>query len=322
MPKLSASVRRWRDSPEESRLGIEEVERAVDLDPNFAAAWVLASNLHTVAQYYDQERAREHVALGEQAARRAIDLDPVLGHAHAALGFALSSKGDWVGSEEAYRKALGFNVPLADMPDYGVLQLVVGDFARARAIFQVAWDAVPQNPVALRFLVYADAALGDWEAAATLYSRGTELFVPWREGDDQMVHLLVGRNEVDQARQISPVDPVHVAMLASMDAPEKALLELRRLHDGTPVSNPQRRRDIAIWAARFGDAAFALEAMTALLKDWPALSLYLWLPQFEQLRRTAEFETLLAEIGLVPYWREHGWQGVCRPLGDHGLTCG
>jgi TolB-like protein/DNA-binding winged helix-turn-helix (wHTH) protein len=103
---LSASARQGREARAEILLAIEEVEQALALDPNFALAWALKSQLRTVFQYFDPEHGAEHRALGEQAARRALELDPSLGTAHAALGFALSTKRDFTAAEAAYRKAL------------------------------------------------------------------------------------------------------------------------------------------------------------------------------------------------------------------------
>ena len=86
---LLATARQKRDTPAETLLAIEDIEQALALDPDFALAWVLKSSLRTVAQYYDPEHGAEHRALGEQAARRALELDPSLGTAHAALGFGV-----------------------------------------------------------------------------------------------------------------------------------------------------------------------------------------------------------------------------------------
>ena len=70
-------------------LAINEAEEARALDAEFKEAWLLEAQLHTYAQFVDPEHDDEHRLRAEQAANRAIALDPELGQAHAALGWTL-----------------------------------------------------------------------------------------------------------------------------------------------------------------------------------------------------------------------------------------
>ena len=89
---LQAVARQRRATREEDLLAIGDVEQALELDRDFAAAWVLDANLRTVAQITDPEHSRRASSQGEQAARRALELDPELGTAHAALGFCVGDE--------------------------------------------------------------------------------------------------------------------------------------------------------------------------------------------------------------------------------------
>jgi tetratricopeptide (TPR) repeat protein len=319
---LQAEVRWSRDSREETLTAISEVEQALELASDFTAAWVFDAKLHTIAQFYDPEHGDEHRSRGLAAARRALELDPHLGTAHAALGHALSLMRDWTGGEAAYREAMRRNMPLADMPDYAPLLLSVANFARAREILDKARQIVPEDPVGLRFLVLANAYLGEWQLASAEYDSGARLFMPWREGGDLMTQLLVGRNELERARAISDSGPINAAVIASPEGPEAALRELRRLYADRSVSAPpSRRRDIALWAAHFGDAPFALDAMRSAVTEQGGQAMYLWLPQFKQMRQLPEFKTLLREIGIVAYWQQYGWPTACRLVRDDDFTC-
>jgi tetratricopeptide (TPR) repeat protein len=317
---LSASARQGREARAEILLAIEEVEQALALDPNFALAWALKSQLRTVFQYFDPEHGAEHRALGEQAARRALELDPSLGTAHAALGFALSTKRDFTAAEAAYRKALDLNVPLGDPNGYAVLQLTVANFRYAHEIAREARGAVPYEPTVLRFLVLTSAMLDEWPTAVAQYEFGMRLFVPWREAENLMRHLRVGRNELEEARAIRAADPINAAMIENLDAPQTALRELHRLY-ATGPTDPNGVRTIGLWAGHFGDAALALAAMRSAVTEQGGQAVYLWLPQLKGMRQLPEFKAFLREIGIVAYWQEYGWPDICRPLDGDDFAC-
>jgi adenylate cyclase len=318
---LRATARQWRDTPDALLLAIGEVEQALELDPLFVEAWALDANIRTVAQFYDPQNAKAHQTRGEEAARRALELAPDSGKAHAALAFALSLMKDWTGAEAAYRRARLLHVPLSDMAANGVLQLAVGNFIFAREILEASRAAAPQNPTGHRFLMMANAGAGDWATATELYESGIRLFEPWREGPNQRMHWLVGRKELAEARALPIDDPFNAAMLASVDRPELALEEVRRAYAASDMGNPNHRRDIVLWAGHFGDAALALKALRAAVDEQGGQMVYVWMPQLGAMRRLPEFEAFLRDIGMVAYWQEYGWPALCRPLHGDEFEC-
>ena len=314
---LSAIARDTHQTAAENRLGIEEVDEATAIDPNFALAWARKSGLLFEEAYFDAPRTAEYLARGAEAARRAVEIEPTLGKAQGALGFALLTLRDWSGSETAFRTALSLNTPLDEIPTYSLLQLAVGNFASARDILQQARASTPENSGALAFLVMAHALLGDWKTATEQYEFGTGWFMPWALGDDLMTLLLVGRNDRDAARRMPSSTELNAAMLARLDSPRAALLELRRRYDGGASPGPA----IAAWAAHFGDSAFALEALRAAATQQAQLLMYVWLPQFADARRLPQFKTLMRDMGVVAYWQQYGWPAVCRPRGTSDFEC-
>jgi TolB-like protein/DNA-binding winged helix-turn-helix (wHTH) protein len=318
---LSATARYRRDTRAEMMLAIDEVEQAIALDEDFALAWALKSGLRTTFQYFDPEHGAEHRALGEQAARRALELDASLGTAYAQLGYALSTMKDFTAAEAAYRRALDLNVPLGDGNAYGVLQMQVANFRYALEIGRETRATVPQEPITLRFMVLTHALLGDWPAAVAQYELGMRLFVPWREAENLMRHLRVGRNELDEARAIPAADPINAAMIENLDAPDIALPELRRLYAVTGPTDPNGVRNIGLWAGYFGDAALALEAMRSAVTEQGGQAIYLWLPQLKETRQLPAFKQFLREIGIVAHWQAYGWPDICRQLDGDDFEC-
>jgi TolB-like protein/DNA-binding winged helix-turn-helix (wHTH) protein len=319
---LQAVTRQQRATPEETLLAIKDVEQALELDRDFAAAWVLDAKLRTGAGFRDPEHAVEHRARGEHAARRALELDPELGAAYAALGFVLAMKKDWTGAEAAYREAVRRNVPLGELSAYAMLTMSVANHGYARELLEEELRLNPQNSTVRRGLMSTNALLGDWDVARAHYDAGTRLFAPWPEGDEIMMHLEVGRNELERARAIPAAGPINPTMIASLDDPQTALRELHQLYADAVVAEPAlNHRDIALWAGHFGDAALALDAVSSLVAKHTAQAVYLWRPQFKQLRQLPEFKALLRDIGIVAHWEAYGWPAVCRPLDGDDFEC-
>ena len=224
-----------------------------------------------------------------------MELDPELGDAYASLGTILQAKQDWTGAEAAFQKAMNLNVPAADMGGYAMLQLYAGKFSPfARDIFEEARAAAPQDETRHRFLAFIHAGRGEWAKANELYDLGIRRF----EGDDaavsrmlnQRMHWLVGRSEIEEARAITIADPLNAAMLESLDDSQQALAKLRRAYAATDPSNPNRLRDISLWAGHFGDAVLALDAMRAAADKRGNQIAYAWLPQLAPMRRLPEFK--------------------------------
>jgi hypothetical protein len=112
-------------------------------------------------------------------------------------------------------------------------------------------------------------------------------------------------------------------MLESLDDPKRALEQLHRELESTVDGDPNRRRDIGLWAGVFGDPVLALEAMRAAIGEQGGQMPYIWLPQLAQMRRLPEFETFMREIGMVTYWQEYGWPPFCHRLDvdAHDFEC-
>jgi TolB-like protein/DNA-binding winged helix-turn-helix (wHTH) protein/Flp pilus assembly protein TadD len=321
-----AKARQERASLKERLSAIEEVEEALALDDGYVEAWVLDSGLRASAQFLDPKKLVEHRNRAEVAANRALELDPENPVAHAALGHVLWSKKDWIRAEAAFRRAQSLNLPPSGyLSVYASLQQSVGHFDRARDLNEQARAAEPEDGSTHRFLAFSYAALGDWPTASTVYESGERLFTGEAEVFERMrndwMHWLIARNDLAQARAIATTQPPNTAMLASLAAPNEALVELRREYAATVAGNPRLRSNIAIWAGHFGEPALALEAMRAAIGEQGGHAPFLWYPQLAQMRRLPEFKVYMREIGMVAYWDEYGWPPFCERLDQHEFEC-
>jgi len=322
---LRALARNWRS--EEVLLAIEELKQALELDAEFKEAWAAYSIVRNYAQAVDAPGRDEHRLHGEDAARRALRLDPEFGAGYQALGYSLLTQNNWNEAEAAFAKAEALGVPLSGMGSYAFLQLSAGKFGPlARNIFEEARGAEPNNALYYRFLVFVYEGLGDGERANDVYESALRAFPHDSREVLQMhairMHWLIGRGRLEEARAIPTSDPLNAAMVASLDAaPERAIAELRSAYATTAANDQIRNRDIALWAGYFGDTELALEAMRATINQGGGLIAYIWLPQLAQMRQLPEFKSYMREIGMVAYWKEYDLPASCRWAGKDDFDC-
>ncbi len=106
-------------TPADNARALELLERAVEIDPGFARAWVELAHAHALAENFGADAAAAHSA-AMAAAERAVLLDPLDAEAHAVLGDRLGAAGDFVRSEAAFEKALSLSPSSAEILSFYV----------------------------------------------------------------------------------------------------------------------------------------------------------------------------------------------------------
>ena len=96
------------ESVESLNAAIPNFQAAVELDPEFALAYVgLADAYLTLgANFLGGPPIDESNALAEPPLNKALQLDPDLGEAYATLGLLRQQQGDWQAAEQAYQTAI------------------------------------------------------------------------------------------------------------------------------------------------------------------------------------------------------------------------
>ena len=86
---------------------IEEFQKAIPLDPNFASAYAALARVYSLAAVPGAMSAQESMPKAQEAAMRAISLDDSLAEGHTMLGFIKAHyEFDWPGAEREYRRGL------------------------------------------------------------------------------------------------------------------------------------------------------------------------------------------------------------------------
>jgi tetratricopeptide (TPR) repeat protein len=94
-------------TPDSFRSSVSFFTRAVEIDPNYAAAWAALSEALVVSSLFGMVAPSDSGARLKEAATRAVSLSPSLPEAHVALGTALSLLDwDWTAGEEELQRSI------------------------------------------------------------------------------------------------------------------------------------------------------------------------------------------------------------------------
>jgi serine/threonine-protein kinase len=96
-----------RRTAEGLRQAIERLERAVELDPDYAIALAELADCYALLNWYVEPPPAEAWERAKESALAAVEADPQLADAHASLGFVrLHYDRDWIAAERELRKAI------------------------------------------------------------------------------------------------------------------------------------------------------------------------------------------------------------------------
>ena len=133
-------------TPVKDREAIALIERAVAIAPDDAAAWGLLALVRArTDQHAAPDAAVSATALIDEAAERALALDPANADARAALALAIPYYGDWLAAERR------FDAVLADHPDHVITQdsrtFLLGAVGRMRESGLARYAVAPNAPL-------------------------------------------------------------------------------------------------------------------------------------------------------------------------------
>jgi adenylate cyclase len=303
------------------RKSIDLFKAAIARDPAFAQPYQALATAYLVLPFYSSESRADAFARAEAASRKALELDPSLGQAHAVLAFTSLNRWNWPAAYHEFRLALAAapNDPTTHQW-YSEFLSYVGYIDASLAEALRARELDPVSPVINDRLGVTYLWSGEYELAAEQFRVASELGFNRISFNQAYILLLLHNGKIDEAVTmyetilgklgldtgwVRPVaeatrDPARVA--GALEVVEQA-----QAHGTLPDA-------MAFYAAvlmKQPDLAFA--TAEKLLEDRSLTVEFLFSPQAEELRHDPRFPPLLAKIGLNAYWDQHGWPTFCKP---------
>jgi len=129
------------------RGAIEAYQKAISLDPRYADAYAGLA----ISEYFLADLTGDHalMAKADQAADKAIELDPGLAYGYATRGFLRESQHfDWAGAESDFKHALALEPTSSRvLANYGTLLMYMGGDKEAVAMLRKAAELDPLSSV-------------------------------------------------------------------------------------------------------------------------------------------------------------------------------
>jgi TolB-like protein len=151
---------------------IEEYNKAVEMDPEFALAYVGLADAYLTLDinFLGGLTLEESLRFAEPPLLRALEIDPELGPAYATLGLLRQQQYDFDAAEDAYKKAIELQPNYSRVfGSYGRLRLLQDRQDEAGEFFRDALELDPYSAAAVfQYARYLDDS-GDFDAAMDHY---------------------------------------------------------------------------------------------------------------------------------------------------------
>ncbi len=150
----------------------EMFERAVAIDPNFAAAWAGLAPAHVHLHGCDSE---PHLDKAREASARALMLNPQSAEAHLAAAQRLSMEQRYADAAAEFERAIELDSTLFDALYYYARSCFKsGDLEKSLRLFQQAQSVRPDDYQAVYLEALVLMQLRGWNEAREAYQRGLE----------------------------------------------------------------------------------------------------------------------------------------------------
>jgi TolB-like protein/Tfp pilus assembly protein PilF len=310
--------------PESVRL----LEQAVAADPSFAGAWETLAAAYSIMPSWGYGD-RSYRSLANEAADKAIALDPGLSLAYAVKGTNAGAEALVDGGSPEWKKSFeDLDRAIANNPNNATAYLwrafnwhFLGFLEKAEKDFDACLRIDPAYQNCKRHKATLLYNLGRPREAIALYQQGieegfyvraaseTSVFAMVRAGQDLPALIFWGTYEEDGVQ----------------DFPAKAWVHAAK-HPGTP--DPEAWKAVEAWGARHGldvgdrmpHAAFLFGQFDRIGLS-PDYSFFHWWPEAHGFRQTAYFKKLAAASKLPDYWFEAGFPPQCRAKGKTDFEC-
>lgn len=297
---------------ENIKKAIEQFQKAIDQDPNFALAHVGLADSYLLLEDYAGARPSDTIPKARKSVERALQIDDSLAEAHTSLGLVYQYQWLWPDAEREYQRAISLDPNYSTAHHwYGNCLRDTGRFDEAAAQTRRAQDIDPLSLVTSSVLAQTALVTGDVKAAIEQSKRALEIDPNYPSAHNYlgMAYLSQGRNaeaiaELQRAVDLSQRAGRRLRALGYAYAVAgqrgEALAILKELEQRYANSEASGQDVAAVYIA-LGDNDRAFEWLE---KDFQAHSGVLahirWEPYFNSIRTDARYAGLLRRMGLTP----------------------
>ncbi len=180
---------------------VEEFEQAIAIDPGFAAAYAGIADAWVWLEDYGGIRSAEAFPRAEQAARRALELDPESAEAHAAMAFVLDRyHRDKPAARDYFERTLQLNPNYVNAYNlYGDTLRDLGDYPRMIEVHRKAVELDPLSYFMKTRLSGKLMAVGQLEEAEAIVAGVFEEFPGNDFAHEEMGNLERNRGRLAEA---------------------------------------------------------------------------------------------------------------------------
>jgi TolB-like protein/DNA-binding winged helix-turn-helix (wHTH) protein len=166
-----------RSTDKDADMAAKYYERATQLDPSYALAWVGLSRVRNWQVNLSVIPAEEGHRLARKAIERALALNPNLAEAHIQMGRIQQQVDfDWVGADASFQRAIALEPGNPDSVKSAALSAaMLGRFGQALPLARRAVDLDPLNADSWEELGETEFFMGQLDKAAADGKKGLEL---------------------------------------------------------------------------------------------------------------------------------------------------
>lgn len=298
-------LQKWNSRTEQDLMqALIHFTRAAERDPNFALAFAGLAQTYAVLPSFGAFPIDSALYRGREAAARALELDPNLGEAYAALGqIAQNFQWDIASAERSYKRAIKVNSSYATAHQwYGEALMMQGRYDEARRELDQAIELDPVSGAALNVRAYLMLVSGDSAAFRALQTQArANPNLALAQTNLAMGAIMIRRYDVaEHALETALIGhrPEIARFIAGLQNPAQrndALAAVAR------IARQQQPSLIALFYAALGDRDKTLKTLEdgyAVGSDanFPYLIIH---PLLKQYRNDPRYQKLISDLGLT-----------------------
>lgn len=319
---------------------IQNLSEAIDIlkdvvitESNFAPAWAALSLAYNIYPFYFTDFKGKPVDLvqlqylSEQAARRAVTLNPNLADARHVMANALRWRHQWAEAEVEYLKARNLDPEsVGIIEDYSEFLRWVGKLKIGLGIAKEALELEPNSAFPYMSYVQALASVQNHEKAVEELEYVRKNYPDFKALEAQWAISYVELHQYKDA-----IMALENCSICGTEKSKKDQIEV--------LNSKIKGDDLSVYNKNFSSyewvnsIIYFVGGVDLLLKQIEYYDLHT--PAYfdismslsesfmmNEVRKTDRYKQLVGHVGLVDYWRTNGWPDYCQATSDYDFKCG